>query len=189
MGFEIDTIDLSMADTNTGMYMTGNVYYVDGVTDGLGNNRPLSVGQLVMAICLQRASQLENSILAMMNKMSITSEELSALTTIEEAIVGKTSGTVDMSQTVTVDGHSYTYTEFLESSSIGITVPSGDINVYDASQLVSDIETKMDSLNSMNQKDMIQLQSDTNKRDQSYDMISNILKSLQTTMIGIMNNY
>ena len=84
MAFEVDTIDLTMADSDTGMYLTGNVYYVDGVTDEFGNNRPLSIGQLVMAICLQRASDLEYKIVQMMNKMSITSEELSALTTIEE---------------------------------------------------------------------------------------------------------
>ena len=35
---------------------------------------------------------------------------------------------------------------------------------------------------------MIELQSLTNKRDQSYDMISNVLKSLNTTIIGNINN-
>ena len=187
MAFEVDTIDLTMADSDTGMYLTGNVYYVDGVTDEFGNNRPLSIGQLVMAICLQRASDLEYKIVQMMNKMSITSEELSALTTIEEAIVNTPAdSSLNMSTTITVNGSSYTYTTFLQH--MGISVPSGNINSYDSNELISSIESKMDSLNSMNQEEMIQLQSDTNKRDQSYDMISNVLKSLQNTMLGILNN-
>jgi hypothetical protein len=35
---------------------------------------------------------------------------------------------------------------------------------------------------------MIDLQSQTAKRDQSYDMISNILKSLHTTLMTNVNN-
>ena len=54
--------------------------------------------------------------------------------------------------------------------------------------LITLIESKMDEKNSFSQQKMIELQSLTNKRDQSYDMISNILKSLNTTMTGIVNN-
>jgi len=35
---------------------------------------------------------------------------------------------------------------------------------------------------------MILLQSETNKRDQAYDMVSNILKSINTVLIGNVNN-
>ncbi|MBR4221409.1 MAG: hypothetical protein IKR81_09650 [Victivallales bacterium] len=55
-------------------------------------------------------------------------------------------------------------------------------------QLIKDIESKMDSLNSFSQQKMIELQSETNKRDQAYDMITNILKSLNTVQVGIVNN-
>ena len=55
-------------------------------------------------------------------------------------------------------------------------------------QLITDIESKMDSLNSFSQQKMIELQSETNKRDQAYDMITNILKSLNTVQVGIANN-
>ncbi|MBR4675180.1 MAG: hypothetical protein IKP00_12005, partial [Victivallales bacterium] len=51
-------------------------------------------------------------------------------------------------------------------------------------QLISDIESKMDSLNSFSQQKMIELQSETNKRDQAYDMITNILKSMNTVQVG-----
>ena len=55
-------------------------------------------------------------------------------------------------------------------------------------QLLTDIEAKMDSLNSLSQQTMIDLQSLTAKRDQSYDMISNIVKSLYTTLATVANN-
>ena len=55
-------------------------------------------------------------------------------------------------------------------------------------QLITDIESKMDSLNSFSQEKMIELQSETNKRDQAYDMITNILKSMNTVQVGIVNN-
>ena len=46
----------------------------------------------------------------------------------------------------------------------------------------------MDSLNSFSQQKMIELQSETNKRDQAYNLITNILKSLNTVQVGISNN-
>ncbi len=61
------------------------------------------------------------------------------------------------------------------------TIPSTD-------QLITDIESKMDSMNSFSQQKMIELQSETNKRDQAYDMITNILKSMHTVQVGIVNN-
>ena len=58
----------------------------------------------------------------------------------------------------------------------------------DKDELITQIESKMDSLNSFSQQKMIELQSETNKRDQSYDLITNILKSLNTVEVGIVNN-
>jgi hypothetical protein len=46
----------------------------------------------------------------------------------------------------------------------------------------------MDEKNTFSQQKMIELQSLTNKRDQSYDMVSNILKSLNNVIIGNVNN-
>ena len=43
-------------------------------------------------------------------------------------------------------------------------------------------------MNSFSQQKMIELQSETNKRDQAYDMITNILKSINTVQVGIVNN-
>ena len=65
---------------------------------------------------------------------------------------------------------------------------SGSYLPSDLNQLITDIESKMDSMNSFSQQKMIELQTETNKRDQAYDMITNILKSLNTVQVGISNN-
>ena len=64
--------------------------------------------------------------------------------------------------------------------------PDAEDIMYD--DFINALESKMDEKNSFSQQTMIELQSLTNKRDQSYDMISNILKSLNTVMTGIVNN-
>jgi replication-associated recombination protein RarA len=58
----------------------------------------------------------------------------------------------------------------------------------DSKDLINAIEKSMDKRNSLNQQTMIELQSATSKRDQSYDMIANISKSLNQVEIGIVNN-
>ena len=58
----------------------------------------------------------------------------------------------------------------------------------DKEELITKIESKMDSLNSFSQQKMIELQSETNKRDQSYDLVTNFIKSLNTVEVGIVNN-
>ena len=82
----------------------------------------------------------------------------------------------------------YTYRAYLaeildvDTSEIPATANS------DSADLITQIETAMDRRNSINQQTMIELQSATSKRDQAYDMISNILKSLNNVMLGIVNN-
>jgi len=66
-------------------------------------------------------------------------------------------------------------------------VPSGSVNASSA-DFLSALEAAMDSKNSFSQQTMIELQSQTTKRDQSYDMVSNVLKSLNTVLVGNANN-
>ena len=199
--------DLSMIDQETGRYMTARAYTVDGITDANGLPRELSIGQLVMAICLDRASKLEASIIALMEEMNLTSEQLQNMTKIEEAVVNYfaqdnvTNHAFDLT-TVTFEG---TY-----SSLNGMTFlnkQNGHMGVIDTGiryvrddrvittgldilldDFISALEAKMDEKNSFSQQKMIELQSQTSKRDQAYDMISNILKSLNTVLVGNANN-
>jgi hypothetical protein len=66
-------------------------------------------------------------------------------------------------------------------------VPTGNVNA-DSTDFLTALESKMDEKNTFSQQAMIELQSLTNKRDQAYDMVSNVLKSVNTVLVGIANN-
>ena len=168
--------------------LTANYYTVPGITNPDGTPRALSIGQLVMALCLQRATELEAEIIKIVEDLNKTSEDLERLTEIETAIVNATDSSVDLKNTKLV-GTDISYYDFLTKSEYEIELKSVPVTADSSSeQLITDIEAKMDSHNSFSQQTMIDLQSQTAKRDQSYDMISNILKSLNTTLMTNVNN-
>ena len=218
MSIIVDTIDLSLTSPDTGEYLTANVYYVDGVTNADGSLRALSIGGVVMAICLNRAADLENGytdpatgkhvegIIEIMEGLNKTSAQLEALTEIETEVLTwpeKYSNNRFRSllrDRISADNVIYankTYREvlidtgFMEDSDGKEYVRwKGDLddNDIDFDEFIDTIESVMDEKNSFSQQTMIQLQSQTNKRDQAYDMISNILKSLNTVMTSTVNN-
>ena len=190
--------DLSMVNPQSGEFLTARAYTVEGVENPDGSLRQLSIGQLVMAICLQRASALEAQIIALMDEMNTTSQHLADMTTIEKAVIDDFSSNQN--------GHAYDLHNVSITSSTDTVQFLRDQGVLNSSQVyvrndsilsvadimyddfITEIESKMDEKNSFSQQKMIELQSLTNKRDQSYDMISNVLKSLNTTLTGIVNN-
>ena len=190
--------DLSMVSPESGEFLTARAYTVEGVTNVDGSLRQLSIGQLVMAICLSRASKLEEDIIALMEEMSTTSAQLADMTKIEQAVIDDFAANQS--------GHAYNLNNVTVTSSTSAVKLLRDLGVINSTQqyvrndsilsnadimyddFITQIESKMDEKNSFSQQKMIELQSLTNKRDQSYDMISNILKSLNTTMTGIVNN-
>ena len=186
MAIGVDQIVLSMTSPETGEYLTANVYTVDGVYEPDGvTPRLLSIGQLVMALCLKRAASLETDIIQKMNEIENVSEQLELMTKIETDILA---GDVNMSsKTLSYKGTTYTYYAFLTEIMEVDNVPSGKAN-KDSTELITGIESKMDENNTLSQKTMIELQSQTNKRDQTYDMISNSLKSINTVLVGTVNN-
>ena len=193
--------DLSMVNPDNGEFLTARGYTVEGVLGVDGQPRLLSMGQLVMAICLQRASQLENGytdpatnehvngIIDLMEEMNATSALLEGLTQIEKDIVETTSGSINLkNRYLTYDGRQISYWDFLSDEHLGDLSNVPEQASASSSNLINDIETKMDENNSFSQQKMIELQSQTSKRDQTYDMISNILKSFNTVLTGIVNN-
>jgi len=56
------------------------------------------------------------------------------------------------------------------------------------SEVTQALESKMDEYNSISQEDMIELQSLVSKRDQSYTLISNALKSMYNSNLSAANN-
>lgn len=204
MAIGVDQIYLSMTDPDTGEYLTANVYTVDGVYEADGVTlRLLSIGQVVMAVCLRRATDLESGywyedpttgarkrikgIIDKMAEIEATSEKLECLTEIENAVLGD--GVNLKSAKLTYKGHEYTYYDFLTDPDIGINLASVPATANkDSSEFISELEAEMDSKNSFSQQTMIELQSLTNKRDQAYDMISNILRSVNQVLTATVNN-
>lgn len=196
MSFETHTIDLLVNDprhitriqdhfAEGQTSLTANYYTIEGVTNPDGSLRALSIGQLVMALCLARATELEAKIIEIVEDLNKTSEDLERLTEIESDIVNET---VNL-KTKKFEGTDISYYDFLTNSGYGIKLEGVPETANSSSeQLITDIEAKMDSLNSFSQQTMIDLQALTAKRDQSYDMISNILKSLHTTLMTNVNN-
>ena len=179
-----DRIYLSMQDTDTGEYLTANVYTVEGVTNVDGSPRRLSIGQLVMALCLQRAAALEADIVDKMNHLEDITEKLELMTQIETSVL---EDEVNMkTKTLTYKGESMTYYEFLRRETGVQTIP--ETANADSTDFLTELESEMDSNNSFSQQTMIELQSQTTKRDQCYDMISNVLKSVNTVLVGNANN-
>ena len=183
-------LDLSLVSPETGEYLTARAYTVDGVNNVDGTPRELSIGQLVMAICLQRATALEAGIIALMEEMNSTSVKLELMTQIEADILdgGANMANVNTSH-VTYEGRDYDFRAFLVNvvRMDAASVPTDFVSATDT-DFITALEAKMDEMNSFSQQKMIELQSQTSKRDQSYDMISNVLKSLNTVQVGIVNN-
>ena len=198
MAIETVEFDLTSVNRETGFYNTARAYTVDGVENADGSLRELSIGQLVMAICLQRAAELESAIIALMEEMNSTSAQLEDMTKIEQAVIDEFASNTN--------GHAYNLDNVSVSSSTSAVQLLRDLGVIDQTQtyvrndsvlsnldiiyadFITAIEAKMDEKNSFSQQKMIELQSLTNKRDQSYDMISNVLKSLNTVLVGNANN-
>ena len=182
---------LSMVSPDTGEYLTAHAYTVEGVNNVDGTPRELSIGQLVMAICLQRAASLEAGIITLMEEMNSTSVKLELMTQIEADILdgGANMANINTSH-VTYEGRDYDFRAFLVNvvRMDAASVPSDFVSATDT-DFITALESKMDEMNSFSQQKMIELQSQTSKRDQAYDMISNVLKSLNTVQVGILNNY
>ena len=197
MAIGVDQIYLSMKNPDTGEYLMADVYTVEGVENADGSPRLLSIGQLVMALCLKRAHDLEmgyndsitgqhvDGVLEIMNSLETNTEILECLTKIETDTLD---GDVNLkTKKLTFQGEEMTYYDFLTRQTGVENVPTGTVNSK-STEFISSLEAEMDSRNSFSQQTMIQLQSQTTKRDQAYDMISNTLKSLNNVLVGNANN-
>jgi len=193
--FEVQKITLSGRDKLANP-LTASVYTLEGVTDEFGNLRLMSIGQLCMAICLQRASKVELQLVELMNQMAENSAQLAVLSEVEKAIAddyekwdastsaeaqfqykGENAATFD----TLMDGkkNNYSYNEDDKT----ITVKSGQVDAF-----FSDVESVMDALNTTSQELLIDIESYTAKRDDTYSLVSNLTKAFSTTLSAIQNN-
>ena len=192
---DLNTYQVHDQETGTEASRTAqaNVYTVDGVTDSNGVPRQLSIAELVMVVCLARAAEKEAAVIKLIGTMSNNTATLEGLTDVESKLLEGANITT-ITGNYLYNGVTYTNAvDFLAAAGVNFTIAStnpgspGTLGTP-LDEVISQIESKRDSLNSFSQQKMIELQSETNKRDQSYDLITNILKSLNTVQVGISNN-
>ena len=205
--FDTKQIDLSMRNPDTGRFLQANVYFVEGVKNADGSYRELSIGQLVMAICLARATEVEQALVLKMDAMNQSSLMLDSLTAIETKIADTAAGKAygDYIGTTWADigftekeaarfkklHETDEWTAFVINYAKVPSLPTPESQGYDLNaidEVMTNIESRMDDLNTQNQSDMIEMQSLTNKRDQAYDLNAALIKSFQTVIIGTIAN-
>ena len=83
---------------------------------------------------------------------------------------------------VTPKGGIGRWTEWLQNvhgiNPFPVDLKAKTYSAADVNKVLDAIDTKLDSLNTTSQKDMILLQSETTKRDQTYDLITAMVKSI-----------
>ena len=174
MDFTTDSINLSLRNAETGKALTANVY---DVTLDNGSTRTMSVGQLVMAICLKRATEKEADVIGIMEQMARVTANIEAISDIEKKLLeledGQNINSITGSWTISwTDDQGRTQESTFTSAQTALNRLDVTANSsMTANAIIANIESKLDELNTMSQEQMIMLQSETNKRDQSYEMI------------------
>lgn len=136
-----------------------------------GDASGLTLGQLVISVCLRSAAACEAQSVVKMNTMTSGSVKLETASQWMEKIAA---GTADWSAAKS----------FL-TGTLGIdaaTLPDG-IDSYDKRMAaVTALKEKVDALAQQQQRDMIDLQTLVNRRDVAYSTSSNVVRSLGTSM-------
>lgn len=159
----------------------------------------LSLDQYVAALTINRASDLEAESVTLMEELSQNTSDLEILAQAEENAIaavysGGTYYVKDFS--VTHNGESMSWFVYI-TAVLGCDLYANDVHIYPDSStyedgieegqayigfnvsqyedLVSELESKMDALNSLSQDLMIDLNALLDKRDQSYTLLTNVL--------------
>ena len=191
MTFDTEAITLSLRNAQTGKALTANVYEV---TFNDGATRTMSIAQLVMAICLERATEMEADVVDIMEQMARVTANIEAISDIEKKLLelgdGSSLSTIEGQWSIAYEDENGNVVEgtFTNAQAVLNMLGIAAAPSMTSDAIIDNIESKLDELNTTSQEQMITLQSQTNKRDQSYELISNVVKSLYTVMTGISNN-
>ena len=146
--------------------------YSNGAADAL------TLGQLVISVCLRSAAAYEAESVVKMNTMTAGSVKLDAASGWMEKIAA---GTADWSAAKAY----LTGTLGIEES----TLPDG-IDTYDKRMAaVAALKDKVDALAQQQQRDMIDLQTLVNRRDVAHSTSSNVVRSLGTSQSADAANF
>ncbi len=151
-----------------------------------GASGPLTIGQLVQAVCLRSAAVYEAQSVIKMNMMTAGSSKLGGAS---EILAGVMKGTVD-----------WTAAKAYLTGTLGIAASElpDRIDEYDGEttcaydrrmQAAKAIKAKMDALTQSQQEDMIDLQSLVNRRDNAFNTSSNVVRTLGSSQMDNAQNF
>lgn len=128
---------------------------------------PLTIGQLVQAVCIHAAAALEVQSVLKMNTMNSGTVTLDEAAGWLEKIVN---GTADWTEAK----------QFLVGTmGISESVLPADLTSYDRRmQAAAALKEKMDALTQTQQQDMVDLQSIVNRRDVAHSTAANVVRAL-----------
>ena len=143
-----------------------------------GASGPLTLGQLVQAVCIRSAAAYEAQSVVKMNRMSEGSANLDAAAAWLPQIVA---GTADWGAAKAF----LTGTLGIEESAL-----PADLSSYDRRmQAASALKNAMDARVQDQQEQMIDLQTMVNRRDVAYSTSSNVVRALGTSQSGNAQNF
>ena len=134
------------------------------------SSTPLTIGQLVQAVCLHSAAAFEAQSVLKMNSMNSGTLLLDEAATWLESIA---KGTADWPQAKLF---------LVGSMGIEASVLPEDLTTYNRRmQAVEALKNKMDALTQSQQEAMVDLQSMVNRRDVAHSTASNVVRALSTS--------
>ena len=145
---------------------------------GSGEASGLTLGQLVISVCMRSAAAYEAESVVKMNTMTAGSVKLDAAA----GWMGKIAdGTADWSEAKAY----LTGTLGIDSSAL----PDGIDTYAKRMAAVAALKEKVDALAQQQQRDMIDLQTLVNRRDVAYSTSSNVVRSLGTSQSADAANF
>lgn len=143
-----------------------------------GASGPLSLGQLVQAVCLRSAAAYEAQSVVKMNTMNAGTVRLDAAAAWLPRIVDGTAN--------------WTEAKAFLTGSMGIAASAlpADLSSYDRRmQAAAALKNAMDPLVQSQQEEMIDLQTLVNRRDVAFSTSSNVVRALGTSSMDNAQNF
>jgi len=177
-----------------------NRYAPEGANDinlyAFGDTYGLTLGQLVMAVCIRQASVIEEQSVLKMNQLNASATFLDALAQAAEYVMTHSSldSTFDLSKTGYVPKYvstRTTYWEFIvyECGVNADNVPHSVTKMDDKTRVFGYLDDFMDEAASDNEDQSIDLQSYLSRRDTAYNTSSSVVKKLGKTMDSVAKNF
>jgi hypothetical protein len=137
----------------------------------------MTLGQMVISVCIARAAVIETTSVARMNKMTSTNAILDKLANYAQQVVD---GTATWSMVK----------NFLVQT-CGVSsdlLPDEVSTVPNRLKAFSVLRQQMDNYNNVSQRDMVDLQSLVNRRDVAFSTSTNTVRSILKTGTGTASN-